>query len=288
MNIRSLLKPVLAGLALAMTTLFSAQALAVTGCIKLVKEVSADGGMNWYDANTEAEAVTITNGANYRFTITKCDLDAVVGMVVTDDIIGVNQALDDFPIGIHDPINDVWTQSEDDTRVFVVEAPEICMGYEGTLKNTATVTGTAVHYQDFLTSSDDAWIRCEPTIKEGGEGCTPGYWKQEQHVDSWPATVTPFTTYSAVFDRIITVRINKVGLVTDPTLLQALSALGGQINTLARHSAAAYLNSASGGVSYDLTTDEIIANVQAAIDSGDLGSVIEALVSFNEQGCPLN
>ncbi len=121
------------------------------------------------------------------------------------------------------------------------------------------------------------------TIKPpaGGEGCTPGYWKQEQHFDSWTAPYAPATLFSAVFEDAFP------GL----TLLQVLSLQGGGLNALGRHTVAALLNGASGGVSYDLAAAQVIAEFNALYPSADKDSY-EALkntfATFNEQGCPLN
>ena len=254
-------------------------------CIELTKEVSADGGLSWHDANTEAEAVSISNGAVYKFTVTGCypgyDYD-LTNILIEDDILQVYESLPNKTIDLGDQSISI-----------TIDASEICSGYEGTLENTASVSTTAIDvdggivHTEYLTDSDNAWIRCEP-VQAGGDGCTPGYWKQPHHFDSWPAVVTPDSAYSSVFDRIITIRVKGEGLVADPTLLQALSALGGKINTAARHSTAAYLNSMTNDVSYDLNSDQVIDNLQQSIDSSDFGTLIEALVSFNEQGCPLN
>lgn len=258
---------------------------AFSPCIDFIKEVSGDGGLTWHDANTEAEAVSISNGAIYRFTLTGCfpgyDYD-LTEILVEDPVLNLYTSMPDKAIILND-------QSVSIT----VDAPAICNGKDGTIENIATVSTTAkdldggIVHTRFLTGSDNAWIRCEPVIT-GGDGCTPGYWKQPHHFDSWPAVVTPDTPYSTVFDRIISVRVKGEGLVTDPTLLQALSALGGKVNTAARHSTAAYLNAMSGDVSYDLSDTQIVSNLQQSIDDQDFGDLIEALVNFNEQGCPLN
>ena len=34
----------------------------------------------------------------------------------------------------------------------------------------------------------------------GSEGCTPGYWKQPQHFDSWPSDLPQDTPFSDIFD----------------------------------------------------------------------------------------
>lgn len=262
-------------------------AFAVYPCVDIIKEVSADGGMTWHDANTEAEAVTIVNDALYRLTVKRCDHDGLKEVLVNDDLLGVSQGLNDFPMSLWNKDLDIWEADFDaEAQSIVVPAIGICQTHTGSVQNTATVTATAEYRLEIVTDSDDAWIRCEPT-SNGGEGCTPGYWKQPQHFDSWPEGITPETVYSDIFGRTITIRTGD-GLVTDPTLLQALSALGGKVNTAARHSTAAYLNSVTSGVSYDLNTDQVISNLQTSIDNNDFGSLIEALVNFNEQGCPLN
>ena len=118
----------------------------------------------------------------------------------------------------------------------------------------------------------------------GGEGCTPGYWKQKQHFDSYPAGYSPDMSFNAALG------LPGTALFADSfTLLDALGQGGGGKNALARHAAAAILNAASGGVDYDLTVADVQAAVLAAYNNA---SLIEAkknlLANFNEQGCPLN
>ncbi|MGA9117560.1 MAG: SdrD B-like domain-containing protein [Bacteroidota bacterium] len=118
---------------------------------------------------------------------------------------------------------------------------------------------------------------CEP---QGGEGCTPGYWKQSQHFSSWPAPFTPGTPFSAVFENAFPGR----------TLLQVLKLGGGGLNALGRHTVAALLNSASAGVSYTLTPSAVIAMFNGVYPGG--GTAYETLKDvfedYNEQGCPLS
>jgi hypothetical protein len=123
-----------------------------------------------------------------------------------------------------------------------------------------------------------------PPPPQGGEGCTPGYWKQPHHFDSYPAGYTPGMSFNTALG------LPGTNLFSDSfTLLQALGANGGGKNALARHAAAAILNAASGGVDYDLTVADVQDAVLAAYNNA---SLIEAkknlLASFNEQGCPLN
>jgi hypothetical protein len=123
------------------------------------------------------------------------------------------------------------------------------------------------------------------------EGCTPGYWKQPQHLDSWLATgFSPNQTLESVFDVP-----DSFGL-DNRTLLQALSFRGGSGTTAAarillRAAVAALLNSAHPDIDYPRTTAEVIADVNAALASGNR-SVMLALAAEldadNNFGCPLN
>jgi hypothetical protein len=117
-----------------------------------------------------------------------------------------------------------------------------------------------------------------PPPPPGDEGCTPGYWKQPHHFDSWVG-FTPTQKYESVFG---------VSVPGDPTLRDALKANGGGINALERHSTAALLNASSAGVAYPLTVSQVIARVQAAIAGGTIEQTKNEFEGFNELGCPLN
>lgn len=131
-------------------------------------------------------------------------------------------------------------------------------------------------------NGDGCSSECE--VECGGEGCTPGYWKQPQHFDSWT-----FYTTGQSFNTVFGGNYFSSSL----TLLQALGLNGGGINALARHSVAALLNATNGTVDYpDEETASIIADFQAAVAGG--ASTIEAqkntFDSWNNGagGCPLN
>jgi hypothetical protein len=122
------------------------------------------------------------------------------------------------------------------------------------------------------------FINKEDPPPPGGEGCTPGYWKN--HTSSWAGTgYAPGDDFDATFG------VNFFN--PDITLLQAAGQGGGGKNALARHAVAALLNAAS-SVQYDLTEAQVIALVQAAAASGNYESAKNTLEGFNEQGCPLN
>jgi hypothetical protein len=125
------------------------------------------------------------------------------------------------------------------------------------------------------------------TTTPGNEGCTPGFWKQPQHFDSWPVPIT--TTLAAA-------GFTNTGLPAGTTLLEALSFQGGPTvqdakNILLRAAAAAYLNSFA--VDYPLSTAEVVSMVNDALASGDRDTILalaELLDGFNngEGGCPLS
>jgi cysteine-rich repeat protein len=128
--------------------------------------------------------------------------------------------------------------------------------------------------------SADCMIEC------GGEGCTPGYWKQPHHLDSWSGA-GPDDLFNAVFGTNVAFNAEQCGDI-DPTLLQALKCKGGGLSALARHAVAALLNSYNGGVSYDYTAAQVKEMVKNAIDSERYGPTKNKLAESNELGCPLN
>ena len=120
------------------------------------------------------------------------------------------------------------------------------------------------------------------TPRQTGEGCTPGYWRQEHHFGNWTAPYDPTDGFNATFG------IGTDWFPDNYTLLQGVWANGGGKNALARHAVAALLNAASGGVDYDYTVDEVIAMVQAAYADGSLiESTKNDLAAKNELGCGL-
>ena len=123
------------------------------------------------------------------------------------------------------------------------------------------------------------------------EGCTPGYWKVEQHHDSWAATgFTTSQTLESVFNVPDAFGVDNVSLVA------AMSFGGGPTLTdkaklLLHHAVAALLNSAHPDVDYPRTTAEVIADVNAALASGSASTMTalkNELDADNNLGCPLN
>lgn len=118
-------------------------------------------------------------------------------------------------------------------------------------------------------------------VTTGLQGCTPGFWKQPQHVDDWPAPFKPTDTFDATFG------IGTNWFPSTFTLEDALSNGGGGFNALGRQAVAALLSAKSGF--YPLTVAQVIAKVQAAYANA---SIIEStqneLAADNNLGCPLS
>lgn len=116
-----------------------------------------------------------------------------------------------------------------------------------------------------------------PPPPPGGEGCTPGYWKQPHHFGNWTAPYSPTTQFGDVF----------ADAFPGKTLLDVVGQGGGGLIALGRHTVAALLNAASADVDYGMTTAEVIAAFNAAFASGDYEAQKDAFEELNEQGCPL-
>jgi hypothetical protein len=139
------------------------------------------------------------------------------------------------------------------------------------LVNTVTV-----HYNPAggFTNDIHASATASVTIHVVTQQCTLGFWKVPQHFHFWVGFMTS-QKFSAVFGVTITLVANgSTPAIHDPTLLQALQAGGGGINSLARHAVAALLN-ASSLQNPTFTTAQVISMVQTAIANGP--AAIQAL-----------
>ncbi len=144
------------------------------------------------------------------------------------------------------------------------------------------------------TSSSTSTSTSTTTTRPKQEGCTPGYWKQKQHFDSWK-WYTQADMLDAVFGIASspfrsTQRNNPSGALT---LLEALELNGnGGEEQLFRHGTAALLNSVyQSGVSFPYTAPQVITMVRTAWRSGDAAQIAathKSLAAANERSCPLN
>jgi hypothetical protein len=127
----------------------------------------------------------------------------------------------------------------------------------------------------------------EPPPPPGEEGCTPGYWKN--HLDSWAAAgYSPGQTVASVFSAAAA---NSQG---SDSLLAALNYGGGPgaegaAKILLHPSVAALLNGSHPDVSSTYSVASIIADVNAALASGNrdtMLSLASSLDAANNLGCP--
>ena len=130
-----------------------------------------------------------------------------------------------------------------------------------------------------ITFSD--WVVSTVPANGGGEGCTPGFWKQSQHFGSWPAPYVPGTLFSAVFEDAFP------GLTLIDVMLPGG---GGKLRQFGRHIVAALLNAASPTVDYDLTVAQVIDMFNDVFPgtNQEYNTLKDILVGFNEQSCPLD
>src|SRR5688572_12181592 len=121
----------------------------------------------------------------------------------------------------------------------------------------------------------------------GSSGCTPGYWKQPQHFDSWPtvapANYLPTDSFNAVFE------IGTNWFPNSFTLLDALNAKGGGVNALARHATAALLNAAKEfyPISWEFVRTPLMWSY-FGVPGYEVETIKNLFEGHNELGCPLN
>jgi hypothetical protein len=123
----------------------------------------------------------------------------------------------------------------------------------------------------------------------GGQGCTPGYWKN--HLDEWAAPgYSPDRKLKTIFGSEL------LGDVGQDTMLDALSYKGGPTlvdaqKILLRHAVAGILNRHHPELSYALSIPFIVDGTTAALDTNDRDAILahkDAIEAQNELGCPLN
>jgi hypothetical protein len=110
----------------------------------------------------------------------------------------------------------------------------------------------------------------------GGQGCTPGYWKNNSA--GW-VTYSPTDNFDAIFG------ISKYGTLT---LQGALELGGGGFNALARHAAAALLNTANSNINFAFSTAEVIKIVQEAVTNNAPETAKDLLAEQNETTCSVD
>ncbi len=172
------------------------------------------------------------------------------------------------------------------------------------LSGAACANGT-IGWSVTLRSGDDD--RDNDFGNRPNEGCTPGYWKVDQHWDSWPAPWSPGGSLSAMFSGVLNppyaTHVAGLGdgatvLMGSATQVQALSFQGGdtvpeKAEILLRAAVAAVLNADSPGVNFPWTSAQVQAAVNAALASQDATTILNLANQLDRDnngpgGCPLN
>ena len=175
----------------------------------------------------------------------------------------------------------------------------VTLSSSGTFSGTPTVSGSFV-ISITVTDKDGntGTVHCTVTVQPPPppppmEGCTPGFWKQSQHFDSWASGILTTQKIAMYFPSASAYSLN--GKTLDQySLLEGLrfqggSTASGKAETLIRAAIAALLNAGGGNFAY--TTAQVLSLVNAALASGDpaaMNALAGRLDVANNAGCTLN
>ncbi|WP_432821234.1 SdrD B-like domain-containing protein [Trichloromonas sp.] len=133
-------------------------------CIDIVKEVSVNGGVSWFDANTLESAPGTNRGAQYRFTVTNCGSADLNNVAVTDPYLGIVDETAIFLGTLAAGAELVLTAA----NYPLLNLPNRCADVpppgdgEPNKFNKATVVGEAglPSPSNTVTAADPAWVKC--------------------------------------------------------------------------------------------------------------------------------
>jgi hypothetical protein len=161
--------------------------------------------------------------------------------------------------------------------------------------STATPTGTPTRTPTALPSTatpTTSTVTPTATVTPGGggQGCTPGFWKNHADAGTYPLA-WPLTPYSPNDDVETVFGVDLPPAYDTMNLLGALNAGGGGLNALLRHGVAALLNASHPDIAYDLEADGpggVIDLFQQAIAAGPgaYETYKNIFAANNEAGCP--
>jgi hypothetical protein len=127
--------------------------------------------------------------------------------------------------------------------------------------------------------------------EQGGEGCEVSFWKNAGNEDAWIGTgVLPDALLSDLLGSapLGLAKPEQKLAASELSIAEALRLRGGKVNRLVREAAAAYLNSVSSEVSFDLTATEVQTIFRGGLDGGNEIVATRTLAGFNHQVCPLD
>jgi len=129
-----------------------------------------------------------------------------------------------------------------------------------------------------------------------GKGCTPGYWKQSQHFDSWkPTGLSPSGLIGGVFSSSALYTLSGKKM-SNYTLVDGLAFKGGPgtlgaAQILLRAAIAADLNARYSSLGYPWTAAQVVSATNSALSSANRVTMLTLaaqLDELNNLNCPLN
>jgi hypothetical protein len=194
------------------------------------------------------------------------------------------------PIGCSDAYN--YEYLAGDPNTFDYDGKTFTINVEGFYKYTEVEPGVfecdgGAVFDTLWAVEDNETIACVKfniTYEEGDQGCTPGYWKQPQHLADWTDPYTPGSSFDAIFGvdgEQFCADVNKnaykkldglIGSKCDGTLTlgEAIWMEGndGSLAAIVRHATAALLNAANADINFPYSIGEIQAMVTEAFAGG--------------------
>ncbi|MDX1928945.1 MAG: SdrD B-like domain-containing protein [Pirellulaceae bacterium] len=280
-----------------------------------VNDLTIDAGLRPIDLSLTKTVnnTTATVGSNVVFTLTVTNasgFSTATGVTVKDVLpAGLTFVGATFSDSSDSFAGDIWTIGT------------LAAGQSATLAITATVTsgtsltnfaqvqtagqpdtdstpgnnndGTPREDDEGLATVTPAGIVIKKYVNEvidiGGEGLTPGFWKQTQHFYAWTAPYSPLPVAPVGFVNQYNAVFGLTSAQSDPslTLLGALQRGGGGANALGRHAVAALLNAANPNVSYLYSVSQIISMVQNAYATSNYDAAKNLLETQNTLGADL-
>ena len=148
-----------------------------------------------------------------------------------------------------------------------------------------TTTDTSTNSTSTSTSTNSTTTSTTTTTPEGGEGCTPGFWKNNADKKGATQSTDPYDPD----DLVSSVFSAAPAGIAGKTLLAGLQQGGGDLDALTRHAIAAVLSAAHPDVDYPLTVAEIVDMVNDAYNGlTDVEDLKDLLAGFNEAGCSIS
>ena len=167
-----------------------------------------------------------------------------------------------------------WSSTVSGAPLTILEGTVHAVTIANTLTTTSTTTTSTTSSTTNTTSTTTS-----TTMPGRAGGCTPGYWKQPQHLGAWVGHGT-----GDAFDSTFGVRS---GLPTGTDLLGALGLNGGGERALARHATAALLNASNSRVGYRYSAADVLQMVGNAYNARSFEATKDLFERANEAGCDL-